>query len=147
MRVDTSVIRSTGLPRGCRDTLVPAAMQHCHEELVHVGDTAENPAMGLRGRILAQVAWAEEHPDLYKVLHESKVHRRLGMPFKEVLVARTRSAVQRCMAAGLAPADDPATVTPDLRHRLPPPRSTRASSDRTAVGNAAAIIDSRRGAF
>ncbi|MFG3615488.1 TetR/AcrR family transcriptional regulator [Nocardia sp. NPDC047654] len=102
-----------------RDTLVLAAMRRCHEELVEAGDAAEaaaeDPAAGLRGRILAQVAWAEEHPGLYKVLHESKVHRRLGMPFKEVLVARTNSAVQRCMAEGLAPPDDPATVTLDLR--------------------------------
>jgi hypothetical protein len=49
------------------------------------------------------------------VLHESNVHRRLGMPFKKVLVERTRTAVQACMDAGLAPADDAATVTIDLR--------------------------------
>jgi AcrR family transcriptional regulator len=102
-----------------RDALVLAAMRRCHEELLAGGDKADaahsDPAARLRARILAQVAWAEEHPGLYKVLHESKVHRRLGMPFKEVLIARTREAVQRCMAAGLAPQDDAAIVTIDLR--------------------------------
>ncbi|MEV4757040.1 TetR/AcrR family transcriptional regulator [Micromonospora sp. NPDC049559] len=102
-----------------RDALVLAAMRRCHEELVRTGDDAEaaheNPAGGLRARILAQVAWAHEHPGIYKVLHESKVNRRLGMPFKEVLIARTTTAVQRCMDAGLAPADDAATVAIDLR--------------------------------
>ncbi|BAW03870.1 TetR family transcriptional regulator [Nocardia seriolae] len=27
------------------------------------------------------MAWAEEHPGLYKVLHETTVHRKLGMPW------------------------------------------------------------------
>jgi AcrR family transcriptional regulator len=102
-----------------RDALVLAAMQRCHEELIQAGDKAEaaqdNPAIGLRARILAQAAWAEEHPGLYKVLHESKVHRRLGMPFKEVMVARTVSGVRRCMDAGLAPVGDPTAVAIDLR--------------------------------
>jgi AcrR family transcriptional regulator len=102
-----------------RDALVLAAMRRCHEELVRAGDEAEaaheDPAARLRARILAQSAWAQEHPGLYKVLHESKVHRRLGMPFKEVLIARTTAAVQRCMDAGIAPPDDAATVTLDLR--------------------------------
>ncbi|MDT7723676.1 MAG: hypothetical protein QOI21_252 [Actinomycetota bacterium] len=102
-----------------RDALVLASMQRCHEELVQAGDKAEaaqdNPAIGLRARTLAQATWAQEHPGLYKVLHESKVHRRLGMPFKEVMVARTVSAVQRCMDADLAPADDPTVVAIDFR--------------------------------
>ncbi|MEU4522993.1 TetR/AcrR family transcriptional regulator [Amycolatopsis sp. NPDC024027] len=102
-----------------RDALVLAAMQRCHEELVGVGDeaaaTASGPADALRARILAQAAWAQEHSGLYKVLHESKVHRRLGMPFKEVMVARTVEAVQACMDAGVAPADDATTVAIDLR--------------------------------
>jgi AcrR family transcriptional regulator len=102
-----------------RDALVLAAMQRCHEELVGTGDAAAaeapDPAAALRARILTQAAWAREHPGLYKVLHESKVHRRLGMPFKEVMVARTIEAVQACMDAGLAPADDAATVAIDLR--------------------------------
>jgi AcrR family transcriptional regulator len=102
-----------------RDALVLAVLQGCHEQLVHAGDEAaaasEDPALALRGRILAQATWAQEHPGLYKVMHESKVHRRLGMPFKKVLVARTTSAVQRCMDAGMAPADDAATVAIDLR--------------------------------
>jgi AcrR family transcriptional regulator len=102
-----------------RDALVLAAMQRCHEELVETGDKADaahsDPGARLRARILAQAAWAEEHPGLYKVLHESKVHRRLGMPFKQVLIARTTEAVQRCMDAGVAPQDDAAVVTIDLR--------------------------------
>ena len=102
-----------------RDALVLAAMQRCHEALVGAGDEAEatyqDPAAGLRARTLAQVAWAQEHPGLYKVLHESKVHRRLGMPFKKVLVALTAVAVQRCMDAGVAPPGDAATVALDLR--------------------------------
>ncbi|NIH81351.1 TetR/AcrR family transcriptional regulator [Amycolatopsis viridis] len=102
-----------------RDALVFAVLQRCHEQLVEAGDVAAaagpDPAAALRARILAQVAWAGEHPGLYKVLHESRVHRRMGMPFKQVLVDRTTAAVQACMDAGLAPADDAATVTIDLR--------------------------------
>lgn len=102
-----------------RDTLVLACLRRCHEQLVEAGDAAaeacEDPATALRARILAQAAWARTHPGLYKVLHESKVHRRLGMPFKQVLVERTAVSVQACMDAGLAPADDAATVALDLR--------------------------------
>jgi AcrR family transcriptional regulator len=102
-----------------RDALVLAVLQRCHEQLVQAGDDAvagiDDPVGALRARVLAQVAWAQEHPGLYKVLHESKVHRRLGMPFKKVLVERTVAAVQRCMDAGRAPADDATTVAIDLR--------------------------------
>lgn len=102
-----------------RDSLVLAVAQRCHEELVDVGDVADaaerDPGRGLRARMLAQVAWAEQHPGLYKVLHESTVHRKLGMPFKQVMVKRTVDAVQRCMDANLAPADDATTVAIDLR--------------------------------
>jgi AcrR family transcriptional regulator len=102
-----------------RDALVLAVLQRCNEQLVAEGDAAAaaapDPAAALRARILAQAEWAVGHPGLYKVLHESKVHRRLGMPFKKVLVERTATAVQRCMDAGLAPVDDVATVTIDLR--------------------------------
>src|SRR6266699_2810135 len=67
-----------------RDTLVLAAMQRCHEEMLQAADQAEaaheDPAARLRARILAQAAWAQEHPGLYKVMHESKVSRRPGMP-------------------------------------------------------------------
>ncbi|TQM37810.1 TetR/AcrR family transcriptional regulator [Pseudonocardia cypriaca] len=102
-----------------RDALVLAVLQRCHEQLVQLGDDAEaasgDPVGALRARILAQVGWAQQHPGLYKVLHESKVHRRLGMPFKKVLVERTIAGVQRCMDAGLAPVDDATTVAIDLR--------------------------------
>ncbi|MEU4341938.1 TetR-like C-terminal domain-containing protein [Nocardia sp. NPDC023852] len=94
-------------------------MQRCHEELVRLGDKADaaesDPGAGLRARILAQARWAENHPGLYKVLHENTVHRRLGKPFKEVMVQRTIESVQRCMDAGVAPADDATTVAIDLR--------------------------------
>jgi AcrR family transcriptional regulator len=111
-----------------RDALVLAAMQRCHDELVGIGDSVEaaqdNPAAGLRARILAQAAWAQEHPGLYKVLHESKVNQRLGMPFKEVMIARTVDAVQRCMDAGIIPAGD-----------VPPGDATTIALDfRTAIG-------------
>ncbi|MFJ4653997.1 TetR/AcrR family transcriptional regulator [Nocardia sp. NPDC088792] len=102
-----------------RDALVLAAMQHCHEGLVRLGDEAaaaqQDPGAALRARILAQAQWAEEHPGLYKVLHESAVHRRLGMPFKQVMVDRTIDAVRECMDAGIAPRDDATTVAIDLR--------------------------------
>jgi AcrR family transcriptional regulator len=102
-----------------RDALVLAAMRRCHDELVRAGDEAEaaqtGPAAQLRARILAQAAWAQDHPGLYKVLHESKVNRRIGLPFKEVLVGRTTTAVQRCMDAGTASPGDAATVALDLR--------------------------------
>lgn len=102
-----------------RDALVLAVLQRCNDELVSDGDRAAaaagDPAAGLRARILAQVSWAHTHPGLYKVLHESTVHRRLGMPFKATLVERTRAAVQSCMDAGAAPSDDAPTVTLDLR--------------------------------
>ncbi|HVV23139.1 MAG TPA: TetR/AcrR family transcriptional regulator [Pseudonocardiaceae bacterium] len=102
-----------------RDALVLAAMGRCHEELVAAGDAAAadaaDPAVALRARLLAQVAWAQAHPGLYKVMHESGVNRRLGMPFKEVMVERTRQAIRSCMDAGLAPVDDVATIAFDLR--------------------------------
>ena len=98
-----------------RDTLVAAAMQRCHADMVQAADDAEaaqhDPALGLRARILAQAAWVQEHPGLYKVMHESKV----GMPFKEILFTRTTAAVQRCMDAGVASPGDAATVALDLR--------------------------------
>ncbi len=69
-----------------RDALVAAAMERCHAEMLQAADEAEaahqDPALGLRARILAQAAWVQEHPGLYKVMHESKV----GMPFKEAAV-------------------------------------------------------------
>src|SRR6202046_5759310 len=44
-----------------RDALVAAAMQRCHEEMVQAADGAEDahqdPALGLRARILAPGGW------------------------------------------------------------------------------------------
>jgi AcrR family transcriptional regulator len=102
-----------------RDALVLAVMRSCHEDMVRTGDEAEaahdNPAAQLRARILAMCSWAQEHPGLYKVMHESKVNRRYDTRFKEVLGDRIVAAVQRCMDAGLAPNGDAVTVTVDLR--------------------------------
>jgi AcrR family transcriptional regulator len=102
-----------------RDALVLAAMRRCHDDLVRAGDDAaaahDDPAAALRAGLLARVAWAQEHPGLFKVLHESQVNRRLGMPFKQELAARTIAAVQRCMDAGAAPPGDAAAVALDLR--------------------------------
>src|SRR6266567_1772577 len=71
-----------------RDALVAAAMQRCHAEMLQTADEAEaahqDPALGLRARILAQAAWVQEHPGIYKVMHESKV----GMPFIGMLSLR-----------------------------------------------------------
>ena len=98
-----------------RDALVAAAMHRCHTEMLQAADDAEaaqqDPASGLRARILAQAGWVQEHPGLYKVMHESTV----GMPFKEALFTRTTAAVQRCMDAGVAAPGDAATVALDLR--------------------------------
>src|ERR1700759_2446843 len=98
-----------------RDALVGAAMERCHAAMLQAADEAgtaqEDPALGLRARILAQAAWVQEHPGLYKVMHESKV----GMPFKAAAFTRTTAAVQRCMDAGVAPPGDAATVALDLR--------------------------------
>ncbi|MFD0633746.1 TetR-like C-terminal domain-containing protein [Catenulispora yoronensis] len=59
--------------------------------------------------------WAHDHPGLYKVMHESTLNRRAAMAFKEEFGRLSRAAVQRCMDAGLAPADDAAVVALDLR--------------------------------
>ena len=102
-----------------RDALVLAVMHRCHEDMLRTGDSAEaehvDPAARLRARMLAMCAWANAHPGLYKVMHESKVNRRYDTKFKEVLGERITAAVQRCMDAGLAPNDDAVTVTVDLR--------------------------------
>src|ERR1700722_2143864 len=98
-----------------RDALVAATMKRCQAEMVQAADEAEDahqdPALGLRARVLAPAARGAEHPGIYKVMHESKG----GMPFKEVLFTRTTAAVQRCIDAGVASPGDAATVALDLR--------------------------------
>lgn len=70
----------------------------------------------LRARILVLGTWAHQNPGLYKALHESTLNQRADMPFKAELAEGATTAVQRCMDAGLAPADDDAaTVALDLR--------------------------------
>src|ERR1700684_79344 len=60
-----------------RDALVAATMQRCHAEMVQAADEAEaahqDPALGLRARILAQAAWGQGPRGIYKVMHERKV--------------------------------------------------------------------------
>ncbi|WP_131736938.1 TetR/AcrR family transcriptional regulator [Actinomadura roseirufa] len=102
-----------------RDALVIAALEQCTHDLVRGLDQAESapgdPVARLRARLLFLGAWVRDHGGLYKVLHESTLNQRTHLAFKEELAARTTAAVQRCMDAGLAPADDAATVTLDLR--------------------------------
>jgi AcrR family transcriptional regulator len=102
-----------------RDALVLVAMERCQRDLLRAVDQAEagsdDPAAKLRARTLLLGAWAHEHPGLYKVLHESTLNRRTGMPFREEMAERTTAAIQRCMDAGLAPAGDAAEVSFDLR--------------------------------
>ncbi|MFD9408086.1 TetR/AcrR family transcriptional regulator [Streptomyces sp. NPDC059989] len=102
-----------------RDALVVAAMESCHRDLMEAVDRAEadagDPLAKLRARIRVLGAWAHQHPGLYKVLHESTLNQRAHMEFKKELADRTTAAVQRCMDAGLAPVDDAATVSLDLR--------------------------------
>jgi AcrR family transcriptional regulator len=115
-----------------RDTLVLAAIRQAHESLLAAAKAAgeaaakaageaageaaaENPAATLRARALILGQWAQEHAGLYKVLHESTLHQRADMSFKEELAAGTTAAVQRCMDAGLAPAGDAALIALDLR--------------------------------
>lgn len=57
-------------------------------------ETAETAGAGLEDARL-RAATAPTRP--------ARRHRRLGMPFKKVLVKRTMSAVQACMDAGLGP--------------------------------------------
>ncbi|MEW9547301.1 TetR/AcrR family transcriptional regulator [Nonomuraea sp. NPDC050783] len=102
-----------------RDALVLAALERFHGDLVRAVDGAEegaaDPVGKLRARVLVLGAWVHEHPGLYKVLHESTLNQRAAMAFKQELAERTTAAVRRCMDAGLAPADDAAAVSLDLR--------------------------------
>lgn len=102
-----------------RDALVLAALERFHRELLEAVDQAEtgaaDPAGKLRARVLLLGRWVQRHPGLYKVLHESTLNQRAAMSFKQELAERTTDAVQRCIDAGLAPADDAAVVSLDLR--------------------------------
>jgi AcrR family transcriptional regulator len=76
---------------------------------------SDDPVDKLRARIRVLGAWAQRHPGLYKVLHESTLNQRTAMPFKRQLTERTVAVIQRCMDAGLAPDDDAHSVALDLR--------------------------------
>lgn len=102
-----------------RDQLVLATLERFHRELMRAIEQTEagpaDPVAKLRARVLLLGEWVHRHPGLYKVLHESTLNQRTSMAFKQELADRTTAAVQRCMDAGLAPADDPAMVSLDLR--------------------------------
>ncbi|MET7464697.1 TetR/AcrR family transcriptional regulator [Nonomuraea sp. NPDC005501] len=102
-----------------RDALVLAALERFHGDLVRAVDEAEatapDPAGRLRARVLTLGEWVRRHPGLYKVLHESTLNQRTSMTFKQELTERTTAVVRSCMDAGLAPPDDPALVSLDLR--------------------------------
>lgn len=102
-----------------RDALVLTALERFHRDLLEAVDRAEtgaaDPAGRLRARVLLLGSWVQRHPGLYKVLHESTLNQRAAMSFKQELAERTTAAVQQCIDAGLAPADDAATVSLDLR--------------------------------
>ncbi|MGW7680416.1 TetR family transcriptional regulator [Kribbella sp. NPDC054772] len=103
-----------------RDELVFTALEQSTTDLLHDLEQAEanagdNPVRRLRARLLFLGRWVRDYAGLYKVLHESTLNRRMHLVFKEELSARATAAVQACMDAGLAPADDAAAVALDLR--------------------------------
>jgi AcrR family transcriptional regulator len=103
-----------------RDELVFAALEQCTADLLRDLEEAEtsagdDPVRRLRARLLFLGAWTRDYAGLYKVLHESTISRRRPLAFKAELATRAAAAVQRCMDAGRAPADDPAAVALDLR--------------------------------
>ncbi|MEV0793889.1 TetR/AcrR family transcriptional regulator [Kribbella sp. NPDC050459] len=103
-----------------RDELVFAALEQCTVDLLRDLEEAEtsagdDPVRRLRARLLFLGAWTRDYAGLYKVLHESTLNRRMHLVFKEELAVRAKAAVQACMDAGLAPADDAAAVALDLR--------------------------------
>jgi AcrR family transcriptional regulator len=102
-----------------RDSLVLAVMQHFNEQLLDAGRRAEaarsDAPARLRGLINGLAGYALEHPGLFKVMHESKVNRVVGMPFKRALGEAVVAAVQRCVDEGSATPGDAAVIATDLR--------------------------------
>lgn len=102
-----------------RDALVLAALERFHADLIRAidqaGAQATDPAADLRARVLLLGQWVQHHRGLGQVLHESNLNRRTTMEFRAALGERITAAVQRCMDAGLAPVDDPETISLDLR--------------------------------
>jgi hypothetical protein len=84
-------------------------------DLDQAESASADPVGRLRARLLFLGTWVSRHSGLYKVLHESTLNQRMHLAFKEELAERSTAAVQRCMDAGLAPADDAAAVSLDLR--------------------------------
>ncbi|MFC5184523.1 TetR/AcrR family transcriptional regulator [Actinomadura harenae] len=102
-----------------RDALVLATLERAHHDLTRSVNEAEeaqaDPVGKLRARVLLLGRWVQDHPGLYKVMHESTLNQRESMAFKQELADRATAAVQRCMDAGLAPRDDASAVSLDLR--------------------------------
>lgn len=102
-----------------RDALVLAALERFCRSLVEAVDaaeaTAEDAVGKLRARVLLLGEQARGHAGLYKVLHESRLNRRVDMSFKLTLAEGTTAAVRRCMDAGEIPAGDAEEVSFDLR--------------------------------
>ena len=100
-----------------------AALEQCTTDLIRDLDQAEasggdNPVERLRARLVFLGTWVSKYGGLYKVLHESTLNLRMHSVAKQQLAVRARAAVQACMDAGLAPADDAAAVALDLRSAI-----------------------------
>ncbi|TCO40624.1 TetR family transcriptional regulator [Kribbella antiqua] len=117
-----------------RDELVSAALEQCAADLLR--DQAQpvdgDPVAQLRARLVFLGAWVRDNGGLYKVLHESSINQRMHLAFKDELNSATVVAVQRCMDAGLAPADDAAAVALDLRAAVHGAVSLRVNEPGTA---------------
>ncbi|MFC0435862.1 TetR/AcrR family transcriptional regulator [Kutzneria buriramensis] len=102
-----------------RDSLVLAVMAHFNEQMLDAGrrgEAAQSSAPAkLRGLIHGLANHALKYPGLFKVMHESKVNRVIGMPFKQALGQATVAAVQRCIDEGSATPGDAAVIATDLR--------------------------------
>ncbi|WP_328997591.1 TetR family transcriptional regulator [Kribbella sp. NBC_00709] len=129
-----------------RDELVFAALEQSTTDLLHDLEQAEagggdDPVRRLRARLLFLGTWVREYSGLYKVLHESTLNRRMHLVFKEELSVRATAAVQACMDAGLAPADDAAAVALDLRAAVHGAVSIRINEPEADLPPLAAQID------
>ncbi|GAA1582313.1 MULTISPECIES: TetR/AcrR family transcriptional regulator [Kribbella] len=129
-----------------RDELVFAALEQSTADLLRdlaqAEDSAgEDPVRRLRARLLFLGSWTRDHAGLYKVLHESTLNRRMHLIFKEELSVRAIAAVQACMDAGLAPADNAAAVALDLRSAVHGAVSIRINEPEAALPPLADQVD------
>lgn len=129
-----------------RDELVFAALEQSTADLLRdlaqAEDSAgEDPVRRLRARLLFLGSWTHDYAGLYKVLHESTLNRRMHLIFKEELSVRAIAAVQACMDAGLAPADNAAAVALDLRSAVHGAVSIRINEPEAALPPLADQVD------